>query len=62
MKQRSRKLTPKATKSETTVFSQLPSQPKEGAGRNDSKAELSATALFSFFTANIIKEEKIFTR
>ncbi|TMI74263.1 MAG: hypothetical protein E6H09_04905 [Bacteroidetes bacterium] len=62
MKQRLRKLIPKATKSETTVFSQLPSQPKEETAKSDSKAELSATALFSFFTANIIKEEKIFTR
>jgi hypothetical protein len=62
MKQRLRKLVPKATKDGTTVFSQLPSQSKEVTAKNDSKAELSAAALFSFFTADIIKEEKIFTR
>jgi hypothetical protein len=62
MKQRLKKLVPKATKGGTTVFSQLPSQSKEVTAKNDSKAELSAAALFSFFTADIIKEEKIFTR
>jgi hypothetical protein len=62
MKRKLQKPIRKAARNETSIFSQFPSESKEVTAKNSAKSELSATALFSFFTANIIKEEKIFTR
>ena len=61
MKKTLKKIIQKARRTETVVFSEKPAEVEETSPRKKDK-DLSASALFSLFTANIIKEEKIFTR
>jgi len=51
----------KAALSQMLPFTEKPSEERQGDGMEKNN-ELGATELFSLFTANIIKEELIFTR
>ena len=63
MKQKLQKLIRKARRSEAIAFSEKPADVEESSlNKKTDKKELTASALFSIFTADIIKEEKIFTR
>lgn len=63
MKQKLQKLIKTARRTQIIAFSEKPAETQDGTSKNNNeKKELSASALFSHFTANIIKEEKVFTR
>jgi len=63
MKQKLHKQIKSARRTQIIAFSEKPAESQaETSKNNNEKKELSASALFSIFTANIIKEEKVFTR
>jgi hypothetical protein len=52
----------KYTRSAITPFSEKPASEEMFPGSDDDERNMNATELFSFFTADIIKQKVLFTR